>query len=118
MENDEPDSFEPPKLEDSTAPVSSTPKATQSLQATSSILVPKAVSFDSFVDQKATSLRKKSMPASMLSSSADGFEVTFDYETCILSCFVLERLVQQRYTFAYSSSSATPITDHFTSCCL
>jgi hypothetical protein len=74
LENDEPDSFEPPKLEDSTAPVSSTPKTGQPLSATS--LIPKAISFDSFVDQKAASLRKKSVPVSMLSSSADErFEV-------------------------------------------
>jgi hypothetical protein len=72
LENDEPE-FEPPKLEDSTAPVSSTPKNALTAQT----LIPKAISFDSFVDQKtAASLRKKSMPASMLASSMDErFEV-------------------------------------------
>lgn len=71
--NDEPDSIEPPKLEDSTIPASKTQTSAQSTsnQAPNSAQqVSKAISFDSFVDQKTAALRKKSMPATMLCTSA------------------------------------------------
>jgi hypothetical protein len=63
IDNDGPDLIEPPKLEDSTIPV------------TTSSNISKTISFDSFVDQKSALLRKKSMPVSMISSD-DRFEGT------------------------------------------
>lgn len=81
IENDEPESFEPPKLENAT--VSITPKALtpQPISSSSSVLVPKG--FDPLVDHK-TALQKQSMPASTLHSSAASTDKRFEVRVVLV----------------------------------
>lgn len=91
LENDEPDSIEPPKLEDSTIPVTASQPSTQAsthqvVNSAQQQQILKATSFDSFVDQKTAMLRKKSMPATistaMLCASASTDE-RFEVLVCL-----------------------------------